>query len=115
MPHCPAHQVTWHQDAGLSPSGAPNTAPAEERERAFGLDSMVNCWMPLVDADRVNGCMKFIPKTHEMGCVKHVIMGKYREQQRAVHAGAAGALQPQTKPGEAAAGAPSESESAASP
>jgi ectoine hydroxylase-related dioxygenase (phytanoyl-CoA dioxygenase family) len=34
---------------------------------------MVNVWMPLVPATRQNGCMKFIPGTHRVGVVPHVV------------------------------------------
>eukprot|EP00941_MAST-03F_sp_MAST-3F-sp1_P001811 g1811.t1 len=82
MPFSPIHQVTWHQDAGLRPDGGPNNAPEEERLCSFGPASMINCWMPLVDADRENGCMRIIPQSHKQGCVKHQIVGKYRDNQR---------------------------------
>lgn len=61
--------VAWHQDAGLRPDGGPNYAPESERENAFGLDAMVNAWMPLVHATRRNGAMKFVPGTHKLGFV----------------------------------------------
>ena len=62
--------VAWHQDAGLRPDGGPNYSPESERANAFGLDAMVNAWMPLVHATRRNGAMKFVPRTHKLGYVE---------------------------------------------
>ena len=67
----------WHQDAGLAADGGPSTAPVEERLDSFGLDAVVNCWSPLVEANVKNGCMKFIPKSHKGGLLVHENLGLY--------------------------------------
>ena len=72
-----AHAVTWHQDAGLRSDGAPATTPVAQRQAHFGLDCVVNCWTPLVAADRKNGCMKFVPNSHRRGIVPHSVVGTY--------------------------------------
>lgn len=71
------HNVVWHQDAGLTESGAPNKAPAEARLAAFGIGNVVNCWTPLVSATAKNGAMKFIPKSQNAGILRHVQIGMY--------------------------------------
>jgi len=66
--------VVWHQDAGLTGDGQPNTAPVEERNSAFGLGNLLNVWAPLVPVNVKNGCMEFVPCSHKLGVVKHVIL-----------------------------------------
>lgn len=71
------HDVVWHQDSGLRADGGPNESPVEERMYAFGLGSVVNCWTPLVPARVENGCMKFVPKSQNLGILPHKIARKY--------------------------------------
>lgn len=40
---------------------------------------MVNVWSPLVPVNVENGCMQFIPGTHELGTVPHVQREHYLE------------------------------------
>ncbi|CAH1779628.1 unnamed protein product [Owenia fusiformis] len=79
FPNYEPHDVVWHQDAGLSPDGKPNTAPVSERMDAFGRDATVNCWAPLVPATVETGCMKFIPGSQKLGLLEHKLLGRYRE------------------------------------
>lgn len=41
------HEVIWHQDAGLTPSGAPNDASVEARTDAFGIGTTVRNYKQL--------------------------------------------------------------------
>ena len=59
LPEWSGTQVLWHQDAGYT-SGDGAVA---------GL-RMVNVWTPLVKATAENGCMQFIPGTHNLGAVR---------------------------------------------
>ena len=36
LPDYTPHEVVWHQDAGLTAEGKPNTAPVQDRMNAFG-------------------------------------------------------------------------------
>lgn len=50
--------VSFHQDttyAGLEP-----------------FDGIVNCWLALTPSRRANGCLKVVPKSHELGQLAHV-------------------------------------------
>ena len=69
--------MTWHQDSGLRADGGPSTAPIDERERAFGLGRVVNCWCPLVKATAANGAMKFIKGSQRRGILEHEFIGAY--------------------------------------
>ena len=69
----PKHEVVWHQDAGLTGDGKPATSPAAERLDAFGLGRVVNVWSPLVPVRVANGAMKFIPRSHRLGILPHVL------------------------------------------
>lgn len=71
------HDVAWHQDAGLTGSGKPNTEPLEKRFDAFGVGACVNCWTPLVPVNVNNGCMRFVPKSHNEGILVHEEVGTY--------------------------------------
>ena len=73
----PIHDVVWHQDAGLRADGGPNQASIDERMDAFGIGSVVNCWAPLVNVTKENGAMKFIPRSHHRGILKHELLGTY--------------------------------------
>ena len=75
-PKTPAeiHKVVWHQDAGLTSTGAPNLQTVEERTASFGMASIINVWSPLVDATASNGAMKFVPGSHKLGCLPHIIL-----------------------------------------
>jgi ectoine hydroxylase-related dioxygenase (phytanoyl-CoA dioxygenase family) len=73
-PHA-IHSVVWHQDAGLTGDGSASTAPVEERLDSYGIGKVVNCWTPLVKANRENGAMKFIPRSQKLGILGHEIGG----------------------------------------
>lgn len=55
--HAPT-EVLWHQDGGYTPG-------------EVKMLRMVNAWTPLVPARVENGCMQFIPRTHQLGPVPH--------------------------------------------
>ena len=58
LPNQDATVVPWHQDLGyLEP----------DAEETF----MVNFWIPLVDANRENGCLEVIAGSHRMPLVHH--------------------------------------------
>jgi ectoine hydroxylase-related dioxygenase (phytanoyl-CoA dioxygenase family) len=71
------HAVVWHQDAGLRSDGGPSTAPEAERLENFGVGKVVNVWTPLVPARVGNGCMKVVPKSHELGLLEHALVSCY--------------------------------------
>ena len=50
--------IPWHQDSGYF---SPNCDD----------HLIVTCWIPLVDANRENGCMEIIPRSHMTGILKH--------------------------------------------
>ncbi len=58
MPDSPRTEVLWHQDAGYTAADADTLR-------------MMNVWVPLVKADRHNGCMEFVPGSHRQGVVAH--------------------------------------------
>merc|ERR1712217_445991 len=49
----------WHQDQGVT------------REEADESD-ILTCWIPFVDVDATNGCMKIIPDCVDIGLLEHV-------------------------------------------
>ena len=54
--------VPWHQDSGyFSPH-------CDE-------DLIVTCWIPLVDADAGNGCLRVLPRAHRSGVWRHHTRG----------------------------------------
>ncbi len=57
-PDLEAALVLWHQDGGYTEGNV-----ADLR--------MVNLWTPFVPARVENGCMQFIPGTHQLGAVSH--------------------------------------------
>lgn len=70
------HDVTWHQDAALRSDGGPTSISVVKRKKYFGIDAMVNCWMPLIETSSKNGAIKFIPRSfHKIH--KHINMGSY--------------------------------------
>lgn len=58
LPNQDRSVVPWHQDLGYLDSSAAETM-------------MVNFWLPLVDADKENGCLEVIPGSHR-AYVDHV-------------------------------------------
>lgn len=50
--------VPWHQDSGYF-------KPKCDREM------IITCWIPLVDANVENGCMRIMPKAHRDGIIEH--------------------------------------------
>ena len=40
--------------------------------------SLVICWMPLDDATEENGCMRFIPGSHQLGVIEHKHLEDFR-------------------------------------
>ena len=77
LPEDPRMQVLWHQDAAY-------TAGYKSPEGNLESLRMVNCWSPLVPARVANGCMQFIPKSHELGLIAHDWREHYLEIDRAV-------------------------------
>ena len=69
-------QVLWHQDAAY-------TANYKIEGRVEAL-RMVNLWSPLVPARVENGCMQFIPKSHECGLIAHDQRTHYLEMDQSV-------------------------------
>ena len=61
FPKAVIHDVVWHQDGGLTPSGEADCSPPETRSDAFAVGNIVNCWTPLVEATVESGCMAFVP------------------------------------------------------
>jgi phytanoyl-CoA hydroxylase len=76
LPEDPRTQVLWHQDAAY-------TAGYKIEGRLESL-RMVNCWSPLVPARVANGCMQFIPKSHELGLIAHEWREHYLEMDRSI-------------------------------
>ena len=73
-----SHEVSWHQDAGLTPDGSPNESPIDARLRDFGAASMINVWVPMVEkVSRSNGAMEFISGSHALGIQRHERVGTY--------------------------------------
>ena len=66
FPDWEGHRVNWHQDAGYT--GAEADALR-----------MVNVWSPLVPVNPENGCMQFIPGTHNIGIAPHEHREHYLE------------------------------------
>jgi len=54
--------VPWHQDQGYFAPLCDNNL-------------VLTCWIPLVDANEENGCMKILPKAHKQGIVRHYAGG----------------------------------------
>jgi len=73
----PIHEVTWHQDSCLRSDGGPSFVSAEERLKAFGPDSMVNMWTPIVPTRIENGAMLVVPGSHKLGMLEHVNLKSY--------------------------------------
>jgi len=58
VPHHPQGPVPWHQDSGY-------TEPYCDKAL------MLTVWLPLVDADKENGCMWVLPRVHKQGILRH--------------------------------------------
>ncbi len=71
FPEWGGHQVLWHQDGGYTAGGAGGSDVGRLR--------MVNVWTPLVPVNVENGCMQFIPGTHKLGVMPHVMKKYYLE------------------------------------
>lgn len=71
FPDHAATEVLWHQDGGYTPG-------------EVKMLRMVNVWTPLVPARIENGCMQFIPGTHQLGPVPHEKREYYLEISPAV-------------------------------
>ena len=71
LPENPRTLVLWHQDGGYT--GAESD-----------VLRMVNIWAPLVPATIENGCMQFIPGSHNCGVVQHHSREHYLEIDEAV-------------------------------
>ncbi len=54
--------VPWHQDAAVTWEEADPT-------------DIVTCWLPLIDANRANGCMQILPGVHTRGYIEHQAEG----------------------------------------
>jgi ectoine hydroxylase-related dioxygenase (phytanoyl-CoA dioxygenase family) len=50
--------VPWHQDSGYF-------------EAHCDQHMIITCWVPLVDANTHNGCMKILPRAHRRGVFEH--------------------------------------------
>ncbi|MCL4507797.1 MAG: phytanoyl-CoA dioxygenase family protein [Chloroflexi bacterium] len=50
--------VPWHQDSGYFMQQCDN-------------QTIITCWIPLVDATAENGCMQILPRAHRQGLVTH--------------------------------------------
>ncbi len=50
--------VPWHQDSGYF-------------EAHCDQHLIITCWIPLVDANEQNGCMKILPRSHRRGILTH--------------------------------------------
>ena len=57
VPKVAAGAVPWHQDRSYWPGANANP--------------VITVWVPLVDADEVNGCLKIWPRTHNTELVEH--------------------------------------------
>ena len=57
VPKVAAGAVPWHQDRSYWPGANANP--------------VITVWIPLVDADEVNGCLKIWPRTHNTELVRH--------------------------------------------
>jgi ectoine hydroxylase-related dioxygenase (phytanoyl-CoA dioxygenase family) len=57
VPNVAAGAVPWHQDRSYWPGANANP--------------VITAWIPLVDADEDNGCLKIWPRTHNTELVKH--------------------------------------------
>lgn len=79
IPYSEKQNVVFHQDAGLNADGSPNSSNVKEREIDFGTYNMINCWTPLVIANKNSGCMDFIPKSHKLGILEHKILRNIKE------------------------------------
>ncbi|XP_067936384.1 L-proline trans-4-hydroxylase-like [Watersipora subatra] len=53
----------WHQDYGYW------------YNNGFLFPDLGTVFIPIDDADRENGCLKFIPKSHKAGRIEHLIVG----------------------------------------
>jgi hypothetical protein len=62
LPGLASGVVPWHQDSGYM---------AVHCDRHL----IVTCWVPLVDADEANGCMRILPRAHRAGIVTHYTGG----------------------------------------
>ena len=58
LPNDRRTEVLWHQDAGYT-------------DQCADVLHMMNVWVPLVPANKENGCMQFIPGSHKLGVVRH--------------------------------------------
>jgi len=54
--------VPWHQDAAVTWEEADNS-------------DIITCWIPFIDANEQNGCMKIIPDIVKRGYLEHVAEG----------------------------------------
>ncbi|EDQ90186.1 uncharacterized protein MONBRDRAFT_24730 [Monosiga brevicollis MX1] len=76
MPHLESHNLPWHQDGGLDEHGQPQTRDIADLLEAFGLHDgyfrTINCWAPLVQANKAAGCLRFIPQSHRQGLLSHL-------------------------------------------
>lgn len=70
FPDAERHLVLWHQDGGYTAFLGANRVESLR---------MVNVWSPLVPARRDNGCMQFVPGTHQLGVVPHEAREHYLE------------------------------------
>jgi ectoine hydroxylase-related dioxygenase (phytanoyl-CoA dioxygenase family) len=57
VPRVAAGAVPWHQDRSYWPGANANP--------------VITVWIPLVDADEVNGCLQIWPRTHNANLVEH--------------------------------------------
>lgn len=73
VPDWEGTQVLWHQDGGYTEQLQGSDSGSVEALR------MVNVWTPLVPARVENGCMQFIPGTHNLGAVPHLQKQHYLE------------------------------------
>jgi phytanoyl-CoA hydroxylase len=58
VPHLGRGVVPWHQDSGYI-------------SKRCDTDLIVTCWVPLVDANAENGCLRVIPRAHLGPVVRH--------------------------------------------
>jgi phytanoyl-CoA hydroxylase len=72
LPESSITEVPWHQDAAFTAAGHHGRDPNAGELSADRLRT-VNVWTPLVPANRQNGCMQFIPGSHKLGIVPHVL------------------------------------------
>ncbi len=57
VPNIAAGAVPWHQDRSYWPGANANP--------------VITAWIPLVDADECNGCLKFWPRTHNTNLIPY--------------------------------------------